>query len=81
MPGPGDRGGKKEKPKDSRGTFLRIVRYLSKYKWIILLFLFCSLAGNLGNLLGPRFAGKAIGVVEEGAKLAVELAAKVKEGA
>ena len=66
MPGPGDRGGKKEKPKDSRGTFLRIVRYLSKYKWIILLFLFCSLAGNLGNLLGPRFAGKAIGIAEEG---------------
>ena len=27
MPGRGDRGGKKERPKDARGTLIRIIRY------------------------------------------------------
>ena len=69
MPGKGDRGGVKEKPKDAKGALKRILRYLMEYKWVVLLLLTFSLLGNVGNLLGPRFAGKAIGVVEEGAKL------------
>ena len=69
MPGKGDRGRVKEKPKDAKGALKRILRYLMEYKWIILLLLAFSLAGNVGNLLGPRFAGKAIGVAEAGAKL------------
>ncbi|MBO4749600.1 MAG: ABC transporter ATP-binding protein [Lachnospiraceae bacterium] len=68
MPGPGDRGGKKEKPKDAKGTLLRILRYLAKYKWIVFVLLLCAIVSNVGNLLGPRFAGKAIGVAEEGYK-------------
>ena len=71
MPGPGDRGGKKEKPKDAKGTLLRILRYLAKYKWIIAILFVCAIASNIGNLLGPRFAGKAIGVAEEGYKKGV----------
>ena len=39
MPGPGDRGGKKERPKDTKGTLLRIIRYLMAYRWLVLLFL------------------------------------------
>ncbi len=66
MPGPGDRGGKKEKPKDARGTLRRILRYLMAYRWLVLLFLIFAFLSNLGNLLGPRFAGKAIGAAEEG---------------
>ena len=69
MPGKGDRGRVKEKPKDAKGALKRILTYLMEYKWIILLLLVFSLAGNVGNLLGPRFAGKAIGVAEAGAKL------------
>ena len=68
MPGPGDRGGKKEKPKDAKGTLLRILNYLEKYKWIVALLFACAIVSNIGNLLGPRFAGKAIGVAEEGYK-------------
>lgn len=68
MPGPGDRGGKKEKPKDAKGTLIRILHYMAEYKWIIALLFICALVSNLGNLLGPRFAGKAIGVAEEGYK-------------
>ena len=66
MPGPGDRGGKKEKPKDAKGTLRRILRYLMAYRWLVLLFLIFAFLSNLGNLLGPRFAGKAIGAAEEG---------------
>jgi ATP-binding cassette subfamily B protein len=66
MPGPGDRGGKKEKPKDAKGTLRRIVRYLLAYRWLVLLFLIFALLSNVGNLLGPRFAGRAIGVAEAG---------------
>ena len=63
MPGPGDRGGKKERPRDAKATLRRILRYLMEYRWQVRLFLFCTLLSNTGNLLGPRFAGKAIGVV------------------
>ncbi len=60
MPGPGDRGRKKEKPKDARGTLRRILRYLKEYRWIVAVLTVCAFASNIGNLLGPGFAGKAI---------------------
>ncbi len=66
MPGPGDRGGAKAKPRDAKGALWRILRYLAVYRGWVLLFLLCTLLANLGNLLGPRFAGRAIGVVEAG---------------
>lgn len=69
MPGPGDRGGKKERPRDTKGALRRIIRYLADYRWQVLLFLLCAFLSNAGNLLGPRFAGKAIGLAEAGYKL------------
>ena len=69
MPGPGDRGGVKAKPRDAKGALRRILQYLMEYRWWVLLFLICTFLSNIGNLLGPQFAGEAIGVVEEGAKL------------
>ena len=66
MPGPGDRGGKKSKPKDAKGTLLRILRYLAQYFWIVVILLICAFASNIGNLLGPQFAGEAIGEAEAG---------------
>lgn len=66
MPGQGDRGGIKEKPKNTKGTLLRILQYLLEFKWSILLLFLCSVLCNIGNLLGPKFAGRAIGVAEEG---------------
>ncbi|MBO7364429.1 MAG: ABC transporter ATP-binding protein, partial [Lachnospiraceae bacterium] len=56
----------KEKPKDAKGAFIRIIRYLVKDRWIILALLLCAFLSNLGNLLGPRFAGAAIGAAEAG---------------
>ena len=69
MPEPKNRGEKKERPKDTRGTLRRLLRYVMEYRWWVLLFLACTLLSNAGNLLGPRFAGKAIGIVEEGFRL------------
>ena len=66
MPGKGDRGGKKEKPKDARGALRRILSYLSIYKWSILGLLLLAMLSNIGNLFGPRFAGAAISVAEKG---------------
>ena len=71
MPGPGDRGGVKAKPRDAKGALRRILSYLMEFRWMVVLYLFCTLLSNIGNLLGPRFAGKAIGVVEAGSKLGV----------
>ena len=56
----------KKKPKDTRGTLIRIAKYLSDYLWIVILLVVLSFLSNLGNLMGPRFAGKAIGIAEEG---------------
>ena len=69
MPGPGDRGKVKERPRDAKGTLVRIIRYMMAYKWLVLLFLCFAFLSNIGNLLGPRFAGKAIDVAEEGYRL------------
>ena len=66
MPGPGDRGGVKERPKDTKGALRRILGYLMQYRWAVVILLLCALISNLGNLLGPRFAGKAIGEAEAG---------------
>ena len=66
MAGPRDRTRPQSRPKDARGTLARIIRYLMAYRYLVLLFLLCAFLSNIGNLMGPRFAGKAIGVTEAG---------------
>ena len=60
MPGPGDRGGKKERPKDTKGTLRRILSYLKDYRWAVAGLTALAFLSNFGNLLGPGFAGQAI---------------------
>lgn len=67
MPGRGDRGGKKEKPKNAKGTLRRILQYLSEFRFAMAALLLCAFASNIGNLLGPSFAGKAISAADAGA--------------
>ena len=67
MPGPGDRGKVKEKPKNAGKTLKRLLRYLMKYGWVVLVMLLCAFASNIGNLLGPNYAGKAITAASKGA--------------
>ncbi len=66
MPGPGDRGGVKQKPKNARKTLRRLLKYMMEYAWIFFILLICAFASNVGNLLGPDFAGKAITAASAG---------------
>jgi ATP-binding cassette subfamily B protein len=66
MPGPGDRGKAKERPKHARRTMRRLLKYLMEYAWVVLAMLLCAFASNIGNLLGPDFAGKAINAASQG---------------
>ncbi|MCH5354084.1 MAG: ABC transporter ATP-binding protein [Acutalibacter sp.] len=66
MPGRGDRGREKQKPKDAKKTLRRIIKYLSEYVWIVVAFAILAFLSNIGNLMGPRLAGKAIGATEAG---------------
>lgn len=66
MPGPGDRGKAKEKPKHAKKTLVRLLKYLMEYGWVVLIMLLCAFASNIGNLLGPDFAGKAINAASKG---------------
>ncbi len=45
----------------------RLLKYLMEYAWVVLLMLLCAFASNIGNLLGPDFAGKAINAASQGA--------------
>ena len=58
---PGPPRGKKEKPKDAKGALRRIFQYIMSYRVAVAALLLCTFASNIGNLLGPTFAGKAIG--------------------
>ncbi|MBR6256353.1 MAG: ABC transporter ATP-binding protein [Lachnospiraceae bacterium] len=60
MPGPGDRGGEKQKPKNAGKTLRRLIGYMMRYGWVFIILLIFAFASNIGNLLGPNFAGKAI---------------------
>ena len=66
MPGPGDRGGVKQRPKNAKGALRRMMQYLMQYRWMVLALLLCSFASNIGNLLGPTFAGRAISAASGG---------------
>jgi len=66
---PRERFAQKKRPKDTKGTLLRIIKYLSSYLWVVILLIVLSFLSNLGNLMGPRLAGKAIGAAEAGFRL------------
>ena len=66
MPGPGDRGGVKQRPKNAKGALRRIVGYMAQFRYLVLLLLICSFISNIGNLLGPSFSGKAINAAAAG---------------
>lgn len=49
-----------KKPKDTKGTFLRLLKYVAEFKWILAGVLVLCLVSNVLALLGPDLAGKAI---------------------
>ena len=44
MPGPGDRGGEKQKPKNASKTLKRLLGYMLKYGWVFFILLICAFA-------------------------------------
>ena len=57
---------KTEKPKDTKGTLLRLLSYLGRFKVGIALGAVLALAANLCALLGPKLSGSAIDAMEGG---------------
>ena len=55
-----------KKPKDTKGTLLRMLRYVADFKWILALVLVLCLVSNVLALLGPSLAGKAINAAAAG---------------
>ncbi len=49
-----------KKPKDAKGTLVRLLRYVGQYWLILTVVLILCLSSNILSLLGPRLAGAAI---------------------
>ena len=63
---PPQRTGKKEKPKDAKGTLRRVLRYIMDYRLFLAGVVLLALASNVLSLLGPSLAGQAIGAAAAG---------------
>ena len=61
------REGKFEKPKNRKGTILRLLVYMLQYKYLLLLALILTIGSNLLSLVGPMLSGYAIDAIEPGA--------------
>lgn len=57
------------RPKDTKGTLIRTLRYLASYKYLLLLAILLSFVSNVLALQGPRYAGKAIQAAAAGVGL------------
>ena len=57
---------KYEKPKNRKGTILRLGMYLMQYRYWVLLALALTIGSNLLALVGPMLSGYAIDAIEPG---------------
>lgn len=48
-----------EKPKDFKGSFKKIARYMFKYKYRLLVMMACAVMGTVFTIIGPKILGKA----------------------
>lgn len=54
------------KPRNKRGTILRLMSYLWKYKFLLMFALILTVGSNLLSLIGPLLSGYAIDAIEPG---------------
>ena len=54
------------KPKDTKGTLLRMLRYMTHFKWVLFGVMLLCIISNILALLGPTLAGKAISAAAAG---------------
>ncbi|MDO5538916.1 MAG: ABC transporter ATP-binding protein [Eubacteriales bacterium] len=58
--GPGHRRGVPgEKAKDFRGTMGKLIQYMGRYKFRLLLMMIFAMGGTIFNIVGPKILGKA----------------------
>jgi len=55
-----------EKKRYSKGTILRLGKYMLQYKGMLAFAAVCTLGSNLFSLIGPKLTGLCIGAVEPG---------------
>jgi len=53
----------REKPKDVKGTLLKLMKYIGKSKYLVLLLLCAVMVTTVLNLAGPSLQGKAIDAI------------------
>ena len=53
----------REKPKDAKGTLLKLLKYIGKSKYLVLLLLFAVCLTTVLNLAAPALQGKAIDTI------------------
>ena len=56
-----------KKPKDTKGAFRRLMRYLAVYRWVLAGTVLLCILSNVLALLGPSLAGSAINEAAAGA--------------
>lgn len=61
-----EREKKQEKKRYSKGTILRLGKYMWEHKWLLLLAFICTIGSNLFSLIGPKLTGLSIGAIELG---------------
>ncbi len=72
MGGPMGRGGpmgmmvKGDKPRDFRGTMVKLIQYLSSYKVAITIVLVFAVASTIASIVGPKILGQATTKLFEG---------------
>ena len=57
---------KGEKPRDFKGTMLKLIKYLSSYKVAIAIVLVFAIASTIASIVGPKILGKATTKLFEG---------------
>ncbi len=55
-----------EKKRYSKGTVLRLGKYMLQYKWMLAFAAVCTFGSNSFSLIGPKLTGLCIGAVEPG---------------
>ena len=55
-----------EKPKNRKGTIIRLGKYMMRYIWLLLLALALTIGSNMLSLIGPTLSGYAVDAIEPG---------------
>lgn len=55
-----------QRPKNRKGTIIRLTKYMLQYKYYLLFAFFLMIGSNLFSLIGPMLSGYAIDAIEPG---------------